>query len=101
MVIITDKITNYQRKTSNLERGENLMPVHLKEKISYSFKTPIEKYTYPMSSSQEYGWDTKVLMRDLRKVTKPQCDITKFANNYVASFGGRSPFSKKMPTVKK
>lgn len=69
------------------------MPLEIRNQVDYFFKTPVEKYKNPITTSHEYGWDkpkkTKVFKTIYSKNTN---DITNFASIYWAS-KGISPFA--------
>jgi hypothetical protein len=73
--------------------------IELNEKIKNYFKTPTEKYSNALTSSQEVGWfDSKNLNTRARQ-NKKDCDVTKYADYYYSMIG-RSPFARKEAIVK-
>ncbi len=72
-----------------------ILYVDIVNKINYHFKGPKDKYPYSMTASQEIGWDDCPLLNKPRfKFTKNDCDVTKYAADYVG-LTGRSPYAKK------
>ena len=63
-----------------------------------AFKPPQEKYDLPMTSSQEIGWATRMLMPRNPMFHKPRnsCDITRYADAYYAD-KGVTPFTQVGP----
>mmetsp|Transcript_42053 Transcript_42053/g.134301 ORF Transcript_42053/g.134301 Transcript_42053/m.134301 type:complete len:149 (+) Transcript_42053:198-644(+) len=59
-------------------------------------KRPNEKYTLPMTSSQEYGWSTRMLVptNPMFQQRRKACDITRYADDYY-NMSGTTPFSRK------
>jgi len=65
-------------------------------KINHIFKGPKDKYPYSMTSSQVLGWyDCPMLNRQKYQFPKFDCDVTKYAADYVG-LTGRSPFARKI-----
>ena len=61
-------------------------------------KIPTEKYSEPITSSQEIGWWSVPLMPDRKRQGTKACEITKFADDYAQAMG-RNPFQRKPPIV--
>ena len=68
---------------------------YVKNKIKYHFKTPSEKYIFPLTSSQEFGWDRRDYLNwKTKKHPKHTCDVTKYADDYQL-LNAQSPFANK------
>ena len=79
----------------NLEKREKAIPEDIKNKIKEKlFKKPNEKYSYPITQSQEIGWDVCQNLNTGKRRTKKTCPETKYADEY-CSLKGRSPFATK------
>ena len=78
-----------------MEKRAKAIPEDIKIKIKEEFfKTPNEKYPYPITQSQEIGWDVcKDLNTGVRRAKKTS-DVTRYADEYY-SLKGRSPFATK------
>ena len=95
MVLITDKPE--KKKISTLTH----IPTDLKEKVDHFFKTPLEKYKNPITSSHDYGWDKPSNLRVYKNIyPRTSMEITKFADNYKYSTG-RSMFASNKVVEKK
>lgn len=69
------------------------IPLEIKKQVEHFFKTPKEKYSAPITSSQDIGWDKSSgykVFKDL--YSKNTNDITKFASDY-CYLTGKSPFA--------
>ena len=58
------------------------------------FKRPNEKYEYPLTQSQEIGWDICPQLNTGKRMYKKSCDITRYGDEYF-SLKGLSPFATK------
>jgi hypothetical protein len=98
--MITDKPNNIKKEQLDLELRAQDIPEMISEKIKYYFKVPNEKYSNPLTSSHEFGWDKgEKLNRNQRRSPKVECDVTKYASEYYA-LKGRSPYATKEPIKK-
>ncbi len=69
------------------------IPKEIREQVEYHFKTPLEKYSKPMTSSMDYGWDKPSGFKVFRTLySKNTNDITKFADEYYY-LKGKSQFA--------
>ena len=59
-------------------------------------KIPTEKYSEPITSSQEIGWWSVPLMPDRKRQGTKACEITKFADDYAQAMG-RNPSNGSLP----
>ena len=83
---------------NNSEENKESMDA-LKKKLEVLTTVPKKKYPYPMTASQEIGWDMDSQFHDHNpKYTfnRKMFDETKYANNYVTSFH-TSPFVSRKP----
>jgi len=60
---------------------------------------PTQKHKAPMTTNQEYGWVSKVLLEpnQMFNHTKYQCDVTNYADAYY-EMTGRSPYASQVKT---
>lgn len=71
------------------------IPDYVKGKIKYHFKTPSEKYIFPLTSSHEFGWDkSEYLNWRSKKHPRHTCDVTRYADDYML-LKAQSPFANK------
>ena len=64
-------------------------------------QVPKDKYPYPMTTSQELGWDLKIVEYNGNFVyPRYQCNETKYADNYI-SMSRISPFANKQKANRK
>ena len=70
------------------------IPSFINDRIRDFFQTPIEKYSYPMTSSQEFGWERSPNLNKNPRRIKNTCDVTKYADQYYEMVG-KSPFARK------
>ena len=69
------------------------IPKEIREQVENHFKTPLEKYSKPMTSSMNYGWDTPSGFKVFKALySKNTNDITKFADEYYY-LKGKSQFA--------
>lgn len=79
------------------ETSHNNIPEFINKQIKeHLFLTPVDKYPYPLTSSQEIGWDAPTGLNTNKRNSKIGCDVTSYANEYV-KLNGISPYSKKEP----
>ena len=93
--IIATKPNYVNEENLNLEKREKAIPEDIKNKIKAQyFKRPNEKYSYPITQSQEIGWDVCPELNTGKRRAKKTCDVTKYADEYYA-LKGRSAFATK------
>ena len=101
LMIISDKPTN-ANKLGGKQTEENKESMDaLKKKCEVLTTVPKKKYPYPMTASQEVGWDNDELFEAHRpkySFNRKLYDETKYANNYVISFH-TSPFVNRKPVA--
>lgn len=87
---------NYIKKEHlDLEKRAKDIPDNIREKINNDlFKIPSEKYPWPMTESQEFGWDKPFGLNTNLRRSKVGCDVTRYADEYY-KLKGRSPFATK------
>ena len=79
----------------NLEKRAQAIPEDIKNKIKDKyFKIPSEKYQFPITQSQEIGWDVCPYLNTGKRMAKKTCDVTRYADEYFA-LKGVSPFATK------
>lgn len=100
--VITDKPTNANKLNDfgNKEENKEAMD-QLSKKLEVLTLVPKKKYPYPMTSSQEIGWDTDKLFK--AHVPKyhfniKQQDETNYAVQFITS-NHISPFASVKPVV--
>lgn len=95
MPIIAIKPNNVKKEHLNLDQEAGDIPEFINTQIQNDlFKTPIQKYPYPMTSSQTIGWEDAKGLNTGGRRGKPTCDVTSYANEYVRCMG-RSPYATK------
>ena len=97
LLVISDKPTNMAKLSGKEENKESMLA--LTKKLEVLTTIPKKKYPYPMTASQEIGWDMDSQYNDhAPKYTfnRKLYDETKYANNYVTSFHV-SPFVSRKP----
>ena len=78
-----------------MEKREKAIPEDIKNKIKDElFKRPNEKYSFPLTQSQEIGWDVCPNLNTGKRRAKKSCIETRYADEYY-SLKGRSPFATK------
>ena len=93
--IIATKPNYISKEHLDLEKREKEIPEDIKNKIKDKlFKTPSEKYKFPLTQSQEIGWDVCPYLNTGKRMAKKTCDVTRYADEYY-SFQGVSPFATK------
>ena len=93
--IIATKPNYVNEENLNLEKREKAIPEDIKNKIKDEyFKRPDEKYEFPLTQSQEIGWDVCNNLNTGKRRAKKTCDVTRYADEYFA-LKGRSPFATK------
>ena len=86
--------TNY--KKLDIQKKSDEIPDYVKNKIKYHFKTPAEKYIFPLTSSHEFGWDkSDYLNLRTKKHLRHTCDVTRYADDYQL-LTAKSPFANKI-----
>ena len=95
LVVITDKPTapNRNNNEMNEENKESMMA--LTKKLEVLTTVPKKKYPFPMTSSQEIGWENDTMFdvhRPKYAHNKKEYQETKYANSYV-TMTHRSPFA--------
>ena len=55
------------------------------------FKRPNEKYQFPLTQSQEIGWDICPNLNTGKRRYKKTCDVTRYADDYY-TLKGVNPF---------
>ena len=76
----------------NLEKREKEIPEDIKNKIKNElFKRPNEKYQFPLTQSQEIGWDICPNLNTGIRRYKKTCDVTRYADDYY-TLKGVNPF---------
>ena len=80
----------------NLEEKEKDIPKDILDKIKNQYsKNPNEKYKWPMTHSQEIGWDIKEKgLNTNPRMAKTTSDVVKYADYYYA-MNGKSPYATK------
>ena len=93
--IIATKPNYITEDQLNLEKREKEIPEDIKNKIKNElFKRPNEKYKFPLTQSQEIGWDICPQLNTGKRRAKKTCDVTRYADEYY-SLKGVSPFATK------
>ena len=78
-----------------MEKREKEISDDIKNKIKNElFKRPNEKYKFPLTQSQEIGWDECPYLNNGKRMTKKTCDVTRYADEYY-TLKGVSPFATK------
>ena len=92
---------NYIKKEHlDLEQRAKDIPENIKEKIRNElFKIPSEKYKWPMTQSQEIGWDAPIGLNTNLRRSKNGSDVTRYADVYV-TMNGRRPHATKSISAK-
>ena len=80
----------------NLEEKSKKIPFEILDKIKHQYsKNPNEKYKWPMTHSQEIGWDIKEKgLNTNPRMAKTTSDVVKYADYYYA-MNGKSPYATK------
>ncbi len=93
MAIIPEKVTS-KKPEDNYEEVKKELGEAYSSTIKKVTQSPKEKYSYPMTTSQEFGWDAGAMQKLGKKFVYPrsQCDETKYAANYI-SMAHTSPFA--------
>ena len=79
-------IETFQRPDGDLDN-------ELKDKLMRMTAVPKVKASYPITSNQEFGWDSDLALSSKKwSYGKPVCAETKYASNYV-TMTGISPFA--------
>ena len=93
--IIATKPNYVNEEQLNLEKRAEAIPEDIKNKIKDElFKRPNEKYQFPLTQSQEIGWDVCPNLNTGKRMSKKTCDVTRYADEYY-SFKKVSPFATK------
>ena len=92
VVMIPDKITS-RRLDIDYEKLKEELGESYKTGIQRISKSPKQKYPYPVTSSQELGWEP-ALPGLTKKFCHPrtQCIETKYADNYI-NMSHSSPYA--------
>ena len=95
LLVITDKPTSINKLggAENEESKESMMA--LTKKLEVLTTVPKKKYPYPMTASQEIGWDNDTMFdvhRPKYNYNKRQFAETKYASDYV-TMTHKSPFA--------
>ena len=78
-----------------MEKREKEISDDIKNKIKNElFKRPNEKYKFPLTQSQEIGWDECPYLNIGKRMTRKTCDVTRYADEYY-TLKGVSPFATK------
>ena len=101
LLVITEKPTNAHRvqERANQDNDENMTA--LKKKLEVLTSGPKSKYPYPMTASQEMGWENDELFHKHRPkygFNRKTYHETQFANHYVTTFH-KSPFASNKPEM--
>ena len=95
LLVISDKPTNMSKLGAPQGKEENKESMDaLKKKLEVLTTVPKKKYPYPMTASQEVGWDNDTLFNAHRpkySFNRIAYAETEYANNYITSFH-KSPF---------
>ena len=68
-----------------MEKREKAIPEDIKNKIKEELiKKPSEKYSYPITQTQEIGWDLCQNLNTGKRKAKNTCPETKYADEYIA-----------------
>ena len=95
LVVITEKPTQPHRFNDQLNEENKESMMALTKKLEVLTTVPKKKYPYPMTSSQEIGWDNDTMFdvhRPKYSFNKKEFQETKYANSYV-TMTHRSPFA--------
>lgn len=85
---LTDKVNKIDFKNM-----KTFVSKEIKDEINNFFKTPKEKYNYPMTSSMLYGWEKPINIKVFKKsYCKNSNTITKFADDYY-NLTRKNPFT--------
>ena len=99
MITITEKPTAAKKLTPEAMEETKKDSEELKQKLDTLAKLPKQKYTYTMTTAQEYGWDMDTDMNTYApkyNVNRKMCHETKYASDYV-TMTKRSPYAAKRP----
>ena len=101
LLVITDKPTSMNKLggAENEESKESMMA--LTKKLEVLTTVPKKKYPYPMTASQEIGWDNDTMFevhRPKYNYNKRQFAETKYASDYV-TMTHKSPFAQQKANV--
>ena len=78
-----------------MEKRKKEISDDIKNKIKNElFKRPNEKYKFPLTQSQEIGWDECPFLNTGKRMTRKTCDVTRYADEYY-TLKGISPFATK------
>ena len=78
-----------------MEKRAQAIPEDIKNKLKNElFKRPNEKYNFPLTQSQEIGWDVCPNLNTGKRMARKTCDVTRYADEYFA-LKGVSPFATK------
>ena len=88
-------------ETFKAPEGDGELDNELKDKLMRMTAVPKVKASYPVTSNQEFGWDSDLAFSSKKwSYGKPNCAETKYASNYF-TMTGRSPFANLKRTEKK
>ena len=99
MVTITEKPTTIKNVTPESVEAMKKDTEDLRNKLDTLTMLPKKKYTYSMTSAQEYGWDMDTDMGTYKpqyEFNKKMCNETKYASDYV-TMTKRSPYAARRP----
>ena len=90
--MIPEKI-NAKKQADNYEEIKKELGDAYALTIKKVTQVPKEKYHHPMTTSQEFGWDTNAFHGSKKfEYQRHQCDETKYAANYI-TMSHMSPFA--------
>ena len=90
---LTDKPNRSAIDTFKQPEADADLDAELKDKLMRLTAAPTVKASYPITSNQEFGWDSDLAISTKKwSYGKPVCPETKYASNYF-TMTGRSPFA--------
>lgn len=93
--IIAQKPNNVNPMAFDLKKRELNVDQNIRNKIKDEyFKTPNQKFKYPLTMSQEIGWESSEGLNTGKRKAKKSCGETKYADYYYG-LNGKSPYSTK------
>jgi hypothetical protein len=94
VVILAEKPQVKKSNISNANETKQEME-ELKQKLDVLSSVPKKKYPFPVTSSQEIGWEEMQQFKPMKYHNKASCKETQYANDYV-TMTMKSPFAKKV-----
>ena len=101
LLLISDKPTSVNKMGASAAANTSEEMSALSKKLEVLTAVPKNKYPYPMTASQEIGWENDTMFdvhRPKYGFNRNSYNETKFANVYVTTFH-KSPFASNKPEV--